>query len=352
MRNIKINLDKNSYDIIIKKNLFDEVPLFIKQVYSGKKVIVVTDKNVQNIYGKMLYENLSQNGFEVYNIVLEPGEKSKSFDTLQYIYTKLIEYKVTRTDLIIAFGGGVVGDIAGFSASTYLRGIPFVQIPTTLLAQVDSSIGGKVAVDLPQGKNLVGSFYNPKIVLIDTKLLKTLPQRFIKDGMAEVIKYACICDNGFFQYLNSLHLNNLQNHFEEIVYTCCDIKKIFVEHDERDKGKRMILNFGHTIGHAIESYFNYETFTHGEAVAKGMYQMTLASERIGITKHDTAQNIKKILEIFGLNCDFPTMDKQKVIDKIKSDKKNLSGIINIIQLKEIGSAFINSIGFNSIEKYL
>ena len=244
--------------------------------------------------------------------------------------------------MIIAFGGGVVGDVAGFAASTYLRGIPYIQVPTTLLSQVDSSIGGKVAVNLNVGKNLVGSFYQPRLVLIDTKVLDTLPDRYIKDGMAEVIKYACIEDEEFFDFLNNLDVSNLSSNIEDIVYKCCNVKKLYVEEDEKDTDIRMKLNFGHTIGHAIEKYFDYKKYTHGEAVAMGMYNITVNSEESGYTKEGTSEKIKGILIRFGLEYSLPEMDREILEQTIKNDKKNLSNKLNLIYLKKIGEANIVS----------
>ena len=342
MKTVNVNLKENSYEIIIKHDTLKDIANKIKTVYEGNRLAVITDENVYSIYGLQLKEALKLGGFEVSFIILTPGESSKSIETLSYIYNKLVEFKITRTDLIIAFGGGVVGDVAGFAASTYLRGIPYVQVPTTLLSQVDSSIGGKVAVNLNVGKNLVGSFYQPRLVLIDTKVLDTLPKRYIKDGMAEVIKYACIEDEEFFDFLNNLDVSNLSSNIEDIVYKCCNIKKLYVEEDEKDTDIRMKLNFGHTIGHAIEKYFDYKKYTHGEAVAMGMYNITVNSEESGYTKEGTSEKIKGILIRFGLEYSLPEMDREILEQTIKNDKKNLSNKLNLIYLKKIGEANIVS----------
>ena len=342
MKTIDVNLKENSYEILLKKDILKDISNKIKTVYEGKRLAVITDENVYSIYGLELKENLKLGGYDTSCIILTPGESSKSIETLSYIYSKLVEFNITRTDLIIAFGGGVVGDVTGFAASTYLRGIPYIQVPTTLLSQVDSSIGGKVAVNLDLGKNLVGSFYQPRLVLIDTKVLNTLPDRFIKDGMAEVIKYACIEDEEFFEFLNNLDINNLSSNFEDIVYKCCNIKRKYVEDDEKDTGIRMILNFGHTIGHAIEKYFDYKKYTHGEAVAIGMYNISLSSEETGYTKEGTSERIKEILIKYGLEYRLPEMDGEVIEKTIRNDKKNLSNKLNLIYLKKIGEANIVS----------
>lgn len=342
MKTININLKEYSYDILIKADILKDISDKIKLAYEGKKLAVITDENVYSIYGLELNKALVQGGFETSFIVLKPGESSKSIEALSYIYDKLAEFKVTRTDLIVAFGGGVVGDVAGFTASSYLRGIPYIQVPTSLLSQVDSSIGGKTAINLSHGKNLAGSFYHPKLVLIDTKVLNTLEDRYIRDGMSEVIKYACIEDESFFEFLNNLDINSLSGHFEDIVYKCCNIKKLYVEEDEKDRGIRMKLNFGHTIGHAIEKYFDYSRYTHGEAVAIGMYNISLNSEETGYTRAGTSDRIKKILIKYGLEYELPQISIEELEKIIRNDKKNLSDKLNLIYLKKIGEANIVS----------
>lgn len=342
MKTININLKEYSYDILIKADILKDISDKIKLVYEGKKLAVITDENVYSIYGLELNKVLVQGGFETSFIVLKPGESSKSIEALSYIYDKLAEFKITRTDLIVAFGGGVVGDVTGFATSTYLRGIPYIQVPTSLLAQVDSSIGGKTAINLSHGKNLAGSLYHPKLVLIDTSVLSTIEDRYIRDGMAEVIKYACIEDESFFEFLNNLDINSLSCHFEDIVYKCCNIKKLYVEEDEKDRGIRMKLNFGHTIGHAIEKYFDYGKYTHGEAVAIGMYNISLNSEETGYTKVGTSDRIKKILIKYGFEYELPQISIEELEKIIRSDKKNLSDKLNLIYLKKIGEANIVS----------
>ena len=261
--------------------------------------MIVSDDNVFPLYGKQLCDSLS--GYECHSLVLPHGEPTKSFDTLPKVYSAMLDAKLTRSDLVIALGGGVIGDLTGFAASTYLRGIKCVQIPTSLLAQVDSSVGGKTAVDLPQGKNLVGAFFHPKMVLIDPLVLNTLPDHFIHDGMGEVIKYGCIKDSGLFDLLLShSSFEDLKPDLPKIIARCVDIKRIVVEADQFDTGERMLLNFGHTLAHAVEQRFAYERESHGEAVAIGMYQITRISEELGLTREGTAGEIRKILESYGL----------------------------------------------------
>ncbi len=353
MKSLVVKTIQSSYPIHIKKGIFNNIGQDIKKIYNNKKIAVITDLNVYALYGEEIRNNLNQSGFNVKIIKIEPGEKSKSIIVLQNIYDELLDFKITRDDLIIAFGGGVVGDITGFAAATLLRGIPFIQIPTSLLAQIDSSIGGKVAVNLPKGKNLVGSFYSPKVVFIDPNLLNSLDKRFIYDGMAEVIKYACIRDEEMFNdLLEFKNQEELFQNIEDIIYKCCKIKKEIVEEDERDKGERMVLNFGHTLGHAVEKYFKYEKYTHGEAVAIGMYNITKRSEDIGITKKGTLLQIKKILNKYSLPFKLPDMNKDRVNEVISLDKKNMGNVMSIVLLKQIGYGIIKKIDKTDRAKYI
>ena len=335
-----VDLKDRSYPIIIEKGLINRVSEEIRKVYKGKKIFIITDDNVNKYYGGKITEALKDSEFEVKLLSLKPGEETKSFNTLPIVYNELLNFNLTRSDLIIALGGGVIGDLAGFVASTYLRGVDFVQIPTSLLAQVDSSVGGKVAVDLDRGKNLVGSFYHPKCVLIDPEVLATLEDRFFIDGMAEVIKYGCIKDKQFFDYLEKMENNQqLFNNMEVVIHKCCDIKRQVVENDEKDKGERMLLNFGHTLGHAIEQYYNYTKYSHGEGVAIGMYVISKISEEKGLTKKGTSQRIKDILVKYNLPYELD-VKIEETLEAINLDKKKLGNDLNIIILKEIGSSEI------------
>ncbi len=340
-KKLYVDLGENSYNIIIEKGLLDKIGEEIKNIYAGEKVFILTDTNVNNFYGEKVEKNLNKAGFITKKLVLPAGEETKSFDTLPTIYNALLDFKLTRKDLIITLGGGVIGDLGGFAASSFLRGVPFVQVPTSLLAQVDSSVGGKVAVDLKQGKNLVGSFYQPKAVLIDTDVLNTLSEKFYRDGMAEVIKYGCIKNKDFFYKLSNLKSREeVMNNIEDIIYTCCDIKRTVVERDEKDLGERMLLNFGHTLGHAIEKYYNFTGYSHGEAVAIGMYLISLKSEKDGITKEGVSEEIKNILINYGLPYEVAIDDSDKIIDTIALDKKNLGKSLKVILLKGIGESII------------
>ena len=327
-RNLFVDLKENSYNILIEKGLLSKLGEELKKIYFGEKIFIITDENVDKYYGDKVKDELDKAGYKTRKMVLTPGEETKSFSTLPSIYNELLDFKLTRKELIITLGGGVIGDLGGFAASTFLRGVSFVQIPTSLLAQVDSSVGGKVAVDLEKGKNLVGSFYQPKAVFIDPDVLNTLPEKFYKDGMAEVIKYGCIKDIDFFYMLKSLKSREeVMNNIEDILYKCCYIKKSVVERDEKDLGERMLLNFGHTLGHAIEKYYNFTGYSHGEAVAIGMYNISLKSEDEGITEKSVSEEIKEILINYDLPYEVDIKDNNKIIDTISLDKKNIGNVL-------------------------
>ena len=340
-RNLFVDLKENSYNILIEKGLLSKLGEELKKIYFGEKIFIITDENVDKYYGDKVKDELDKAGYKTRKMVLTPGEETKSFSTLPSIYNELLDFKLTRKELIITLGGGVIGDLGGFAASTFLRGVSFVQIPTSLLAQVDSSVGGKVAVDLEKGKNLVGSFYQPKAVFIDPDVLNTLPEKFYKDGMAEVIKYGCIKDIDFFYMLKSLKSREeVMSNIEDILYKCCYIKKSVVERDEKDLGERMLLNFGHTLGHAIEKYYNFTGYSHGEAVAIGMYNISLKSEDEGITEKSVSEEIKEILINYDLPYEVDIKDNNKIIDTISLDKKNIGNVLKVILLKSIGESII------------
>lgn len=341
MKKLYVNLGDRSYDIFIGQNLLEKLDEYIKNIFSGKKIHIITDDNIKNLYGDKIISVLEKS-FDVSMFTFIHGEEQKTIETAIKAYDSLIENKITRSDLIIAFGGGVVGDLSGFVASTYLRGVPFVQIPTSLLSMVDSSVGGKVGVDLPSGKNLVGSFYQPKMVVIDCDLLNTLPERFIKDGLGEVIKYSLIADKELFEKLNNFeNYEVLLKNIEGIIYTCCDIKRNVVENDEFDTGIRMILNFGHTLGHAIEKVYGFNEITHGEGVCIGMNIITKLSEQYELTAEGTSEKIESILKKYELPYNVFLKEREKMLEAISIDKKNLNGSLNLILLEDIGKCYIH-----------
>ncbi len=353
LRTLKVELPDKSYDIKISDGLRKDFGKEIKEIYQGEKIFIISDENVYGIYGEELAENLRKEGIEPFFTVVKPGERSKSVDTLVSVYNDLLDKEINRGHMIVALGGGVVGDLTGFVAATLLRGIKFIQIPTSLLAQIDSSVGGKVAVNLERGKNLVGNFYHPEKVLIDPEMLQTLDRRYLNDGTAEVIKYGCIRSRELFEILENIKdEKDYMDNIGDIIYRCCDIKREVVEEDEKDTGIRMILNFGHTIGHAIEQFFNYEKYTHGEAVAMGMYSITKRSEEKGETEAGCAEKIKNLLQKFNLEYELPKMDLAAVEKAVRVDKKTNKDSITVILIKTIGEAFTKKIKKEEISEYL
>ena len=336
---MNVNLGENSYPIYIQNNIIRNAEVYIEDIFHGKRIMIISDDNVFPLYGNILLNRLKDQ-YECHTIVLPHGENTKNFHSLPSIYSEMLKAKITRSDLVIALGGGVIGDLAGFAAATYLRGIKLVQIPTSLLAQVDSSVGGKVAVDLPEGKNLVGAFYQPSMVLIDPTVLATLPKRYINDGMGEVIKYGCIKDAELFESLEQYEsFDALSENLTSVIARCVDIKRIVVEQDQFDTGERMLLNFGHTLAHTIEQHCNYERESHGEAVAIGMYQLSRLAEEKGLTSAGTADRILRLFKAYGLpyECGFTIGE---LLEAVLLDKKNLAGKLNLILLKEIGKSYI------------
>lgn len=336
---LKVDLGQESYDIVIEQGALAHLNDYIQSVYHGKKIMIISDDHVFAYYGKKVVEQL-QGDYEVGHIVIAHGEQSKRFDILPDIYRQLLSFHLTRSDLIIALGGGVIGDLAGFVASTFLRGIPFIQIPTSLLAQVDSSVGGKVAVDLDEGKNLVGAFFNPLLVIIDPLTLKTLEPRFICDGMGEVIKYGCIFDRSLFSRLQSYaSFEALYQDIDDIIYRCVDLKRMVVEKDLYDFGNRLVLNFGHTLGHAIEQYYHYEKYSHGEAVSIGMVMLTQIAEEKGLTKRGVAKQIQEVLSHYQLPYQV-NISMNDLKQAMLLDKKNINQQLSYILLHDIGEAYV------------
>lgn len=345
----KIDLKTNSpCKIVIDKNLIQNSGNYIKNLSSTGQVLIITDDLVNELYSNKLTESLIGNGFEVFLFVLTRGEPSKNFHTIERIYSFLIKNKFTRSDLIIALGGGVIGDIAGFVAATYMRGMGFIQIPTTLLAQIDSSIGGKNGINLSHGKNLIGTFYQPKLVLIDVDTLSTLPEKLISDGMAEAIKYGLIKSSSLF---NMIKNNKFEDIRKDLIFECINIKKDIVEQDELEQNERKLLNFGHTLGHAIEKFYNFTGYTHGQAVALGMAYTVLSSEKISVTKAGTYKELISVLEKYNLpyklHCD---MDALVAVAKV--DKKAVGEFFDVVLIKDIGEGFIKRIKKYDLKKYI
>ncbi len=340
MQVLRVNLPGREYDIKIEKGILDHSGELISLIHKPCKIAVVTDSNVGPLYGERVITSLKDSGFAPFLITIPAGESSKSMEMLNFLYGEMLGAGLTRTDLIVALGGGVVGDLTGFCASTLLRGIPFIQIPTTLLAQVDSSVGGKVAVNLPMGKNLVGAFWQPKLVIMDPLCLETLTDRNFSDGMAEVVKYGVILDEALFEKIESApSRKEIMDIIDDVVYRSCDLKRIVVEDDELDTGGRMILNFGHTFGHAIEKKYNFTDYTHGEAVAAGMVMAAEYGEHYGMTPKGTAKRISALVSKFNLPAKVE-IDKQSFLDAVKVDKKGEGNLVALVIPEKIGKVIL------------
>jgi 3-dehydroquinate synthase len=299
---------------------------------------------VAGFYIEAVQRNLEKSGFEVVPLIVKPGEHSKTLTVADSLFEKMITARLDRKCTVISLGGGVVGDLAGFLAATYLRGVAFAQIPTTLLAQTDSSVGGKVGVNHRLGKNLIGAFYQPKFVLIDPNVLRTLPKREMWAGLAEVVKYTLIYDAAFFTQLEK-QLERVAGLKDlavagEVIQRCCEIKAAVVEEDEKEIGLRRILNFGHTIGHALEALTNYDFFRHGEAVTLGMLGMTWLSAELGLLKPAEKAQALALVKRLAVPLPLPQLDSKAVVAKMYSDKKVAGGVLNVVLLDRIGRAVI------------
>lgn len=349
---LEVRTNSKTYPIFINRGIIKECGKIIKKIYSGTKVYIVTDSNVNRLYGESIIKYLKREGFETFFVEVKSGEDSKCLETLENICSSLLKGGITRGDIILNLGGGVVGDLGGFAASVLLRGIRYIQIPTTLIAQVDSSLGGKVGINLDEGKNLIGSFYQPEAVIIDSEFLSTLDDRYFVDGMGEVIKYACIKDKGLFQFLEENSKALAPYGIDTIIEKCCKIKSQIVEVDERDTKERMLLNFGHTLGHTIEKYYNYSKYSHGEAVALGMLHIVKKGEEMGLTLPGTYQKLKRLIEIYNLPSEFPQMDSDRIKDIVMLDKKGIAEEMNIVLIREIGEGFIHNIKRDDIDYWL
>lgn len=333
---------------MVGNNLLAQCGEHIRAVSSAEKAVIVTDDIVYSLYEEQVRHSLKQAGLQTETFVFPHGESSKSHSTLLRLYDFLCDRNVTRGDLLIALGGGVVGDLTGYCAATYLRGIDYVQLPTTLLAQIDSSVGGKTAVDTSRGKNLVGAFKQPALVICDIDTLSTLTPEIFSDGMAEAIKYGLIKDRQLFEQIAS---GSIRTDLEAMIYRCIEIKKEVVEADEFDKGERMLLNFGHTIGHAIERQYRYDTYTHGSAVGIGMVYIAQIFEHVGATPAGTAQKIRECLKQYNLPCEAQITPDQ-IYSFSVNDKKRNKESISLVVLRDIGEAYLNKIPIHEYRSLL
>lgn len=338
---LEVSLGERSYPIYIGSGLLDNKDYFAHHIRS-KKVMIVSNTTVAPLYEDTLRKSLS--GFDVDHVILPDGEQYKTWGHLNSIFDALLEKKHSRNTTLIALGGGVVGDMAGFAAASYQRGVDFIQVPTTLLSQVDSSVGGKTAINHPKGKNMIGAFYQPKAVVIDTDTLKTLPPREVSAGLAEVIKYGLIRDLEFFAWLerNTDALRALdESALRHAILTSCDCKARVVEEDETEGGVRAILNLGHTFGHAIETFSGYGNWLHGEAVGAGIAMASRMSKLLGTINDDDEKRVLALLELAGLPISGPSdMSAESYMDLMSVDKKVLDGALRLVLLDRLGFASV------------
>ncbi|MDR1695944.1 MAG: 3-dehydroquinate synthase [Endomicrobium sp.] len=338
MPRLKVRLKQNPYNILISGSA-EEFFERLKSIVSGKSLFVITDSDVAKIHLKHFSFFLASKGFSVKTAVIKAGEQGKNLNSLSLLYGKALAGGIDRKSCVIALGGGVAGDVAGFFASTYMRGVKYVQVPTTLLAMTDSSVGGKTAVNTSGGKNIAGTFYQPSFVWIDPLFLATLPERHIKNGMAEIIKYAFVFDKKFYDYLYGLLEKGVitSEDFGSMIYKSCRYKADIVEKDEKEtKGLREVLNFGHTFGHALETYTGYGRFLHGEAVAAGMLFAARLSVSLKLCGKDVYTRVLELLQAAELTFDLKGINAAKILELMKKDKKSVDGQIRFVLLKGIG----------------
>ncbi len=349
MQNLHVSTS-HPYDVVIEKGLLDRAGDWIVRLRPNARIAVITDSNVAPLYLERVILSLTHAGVgreRVAHFIFPAGEQSKSMETLSRVYAFLAASKISRSDLVIALGGGVTGDLTGYAAATWLRGTDFVQIPTTLLAQIDSSVGGKTGIDLPQGKNLVGAFHQPRLVLIDPDTLSTLTAEIFADGMAEAVKYAAAFDGALFERLEK---ESLRAFLEQLITRCVDIKRLVVQEDEFDKGGRMLLNFGHTLGHSVERLSEYQ-ISHGSAVAIGMVLITRAAEKKGLCKPGTASRIEALLISLGLpvSCEYTP---GQLASAAVGDKKTSGATLTLALLRELGEGFLHPIEAQSLLEFI
>ncbi len=356
MKELQVGLGERSYPIIIREGLLSEIGADLQNRSIAKRYGVIADEYVASLFGDTILDSLGAENIACELITFPRGEESKNLATVAELASSLAQRGFDRHDGLLALGGGVTGDITGFLAASYMRGIPFVQVPTTLLAQVDSSVGGKTGVDIPEGKNLVGAFYQPRCVYIDSRVLSALPESELLNGLAEVIKYGVIYDRSFFEFLETKRQNILSLELpviEEMIATCCAIKADVVQKDERESDLRRILNYGHTLGHAIEAASGY-SLAHGSAVAIGMVAAAELAVLKGILAADERERIEKLIRDFGLPVDIPSeLDRTEIIGYLKTDKKTVGGRVFFVLPTKIGEVTItDAVDENHIQRVL
>ena len=344
MRTVTVGLGDRAYPIHIGEGLLARAELFLPHL-PQRRISVVTNTTVASLYLEKFSAMLRGAGVEIVPVVLPDGEEHKNWQTLNSIFDALLSNRCERKSTIIALGGGVVGDLAGFAAASYQRGVPLIQVPTTLLAQVDSSVGGKTAINHPMGKNMIGAFYQPRMVLADTAMLDTLPTREFAAGLAEVIKYGLIMDLPFLGWLEA-NMDNLNRRepaaLAYAVTRSCENKAAVVAADERESGERALLNLGHTFGHAIEAGLGFGTWLHGEAVAAGTVLAARLSERVGLLTASDVQRIARLFVRAGLPIEAPSLGQDRYLELMGHDKKVENGRLRLVLLKSLGKAFMTS----------
>lgn len=342
MKKVKVELGGNSYEVRVGTGLLARVGLWLKEIDLSGKAVIITDTTVRGLYAETLSKSLADAGFEVTTLELPAGEEQKSLETAGRLYDGISGAYAERTTPVLALGGGVIGDLAGFVAATYMRGVPLIQVPTTLLAQVDSSIGGKTAVDHGQLKNTIGVFYQPRLVIADIDTLQTLPGDELTNGMAEVIKHAAIRSRDLFDFLDdNVDTDRVLNAavLEKIILENIRIKAEVVEKDEKESGLRAILNFGHTVGHAVESVSGFR-LKHGQAVAIGMVAEAKISSRMGLLDEGDVVSLERVIKKAGLPVKMPELSVPEVMQVMRHDKKVSQEKIRFVLLKSIGNAFV------------
>lgn len=354
MKILRVNLGDRGYPILIQKKILSEAAVHIRDHAATDQAVIISDRTVTSLYGTLFMNSLTEAGIKTSLFTVNDGEESKSWETMGNLLTRCVRSELKRDGLIIALGGGVVGDLAGFVASTYLRGVRFMQVPTSLLAQVDSSVGGKVGINHALGKNLIGNFYQPRLVLIDPVTLTTLDKRELWAGMSEVLKYGLIWDGAFFKDIeNNLEsLVNLENMdaVVDMLAFCCRVKAEVVEQDEQESGLRRILNFGHTVGHALEAVTEYSYLKHGEAVVHGMHWAAWVSRLEKMITEEDFKRIESVLKRFPVPRILENLTTEKLISKIKIDKKQTGKGLNLVLLETIGKTVIRQV--NSVDSWI
>jgi 3-dehydroquinate synthase len=342
MEKVIVDLGSKSYPILIENGLLDNLGYILKEYFAGNRIMVVTDSHLRDLYSEEVMASLEEAGFNASLETIPAGEVSKSLRRAEFVYNAALEHGLDRKSAILALGGGVVGDLAGFIAATYMRGIDFIQVPTSLLAQVDSSVGGKVAVNLEKAKNIVGAFYQPRLVLIDPGALRTLPDREFNEGLAEVIKYGIIRDEDFFRWLEQ-NIRSLRQDAGTLIFAIrrsCEIKASIVAEDEKECGLRMILNCGHTVAHALEAVLGYGNILHGEAVALGLVIEAKIALNRGLIDRRTYLRIEGLVKSTVPMELPPDLDKNRIIASMSYDKKNVDGKITFVLPEGLGKAGI------------